>query len=238
MTESKICSTCGTLKSINDFHRDISKKDGYRNNCKKCSIFNRDYHQQLETILEKTCNKCRQIKPLEKFIKDKRTPLGYGMICLDCSQTKQCRKCWQSKNVQEFYHSNRSGDGFAYRCKECVHEDKREAYKKDSSVTLHRQSFDRFKKGTREGTRERMLLKNYGMTLEDYEKLLSEQDNCCKICGAKEGELGRQYLAIDHNHETNEVRGLLCDLCNRGLGFFRDDKTIISKALQYLSDFG
>jgi len=66
--------------------------------------------------------------------------------------------------------------------------------------------------------------------------LYEKQNGCCAICGKSEQDNG-QRLAIDHNHETYQVRALLCRHCNTGLGAFKDDETLMSKAIQYLKEF-
>jgi len=67
----------------------------------------------------------------------------------------------------------------------------------------------------------------------EYAKLLVEQNNACAICGVSATELKRE-LSVDHNHETNKIRGLLCHHCNIGLGNFRDSTTLLSVAIEYL----
>ena len=67
----------------------------------------------------------------------------------------------------------------------------------------------------------------------EYAKLLVEQNNSCAICGVSATELKRE-LNVDHNHETNNIRGLLCHHCNIGLGNFRDSTTLLSVAIEYL----
>lgn len=67
-----------------------------------------------------------------------------------------------------------------------------------------------------------------------YSELLEKQKNVCAICGKNEEENG-QRLAIDHNHKTHQVRGLLCRSCNTGLGAFIDNQSLMSKAIEYLN---
>ncbi len=80
--------------------------------------------------------------------------------------------------------------------------------------------------------------KKYGITPEQYDELLALQRGVCAICGQPERSKTRnghvKALAVDHDHETGEVRGLLCDNCNRGLGHFKDDAERLAAAVAYL----
>ena len=60
-----------------------------------------------------------------------------------------------------------------------------------------------------------VLRKRYGITVEEYDALLAAQDGCCAICRKPPREGSRLY--VDHDHETNQVRGLLCPSCNTSL---------------------
>lgn len=88
-------------------------------------------------------------------------------------------------------------------------------------------------------SRKQNLKRKYGLTLEDYDILLKEQDYKCKICSFEETafEFNSQRiksLAVDHDHKTNKVRGLLCHKCNLGLGHFNDDINLLQSAIKYL----
>jgi len=68
--------------------------------------------------------------------------------------------------------------------------------------------------------------------------MLDKQDGACRICGLTEKAHVEQYgckLAIDHDHKDGSVRGLLCSRCNRGLGLFGDDPTLLIRAADYIS---
>ena len=69
--------------------------------------------------------------------------------------------------------------------------------------------------------------------------MLAWSQGGCAICGARQGLGGRndRRLAVDHNHTTGKVRGLLCDSCNHGLGKFKDDKRLLKIAIAYLEYF-
>ena len=72
----------------------------------------------------------------------------------------------------------------------------------------------------------------YGMSPEQYYEMYQQQEGKCAICGKDLGD--GEYLCIDHESETGEVRGLLCKSCNSGLGFFKDNPTNLKKAIEYL----
>ena len=82
------------------------------------------------------------------------------------------------------------------------------------------------------------IKRKYGLTLDEYVAMLERQGGGCSICGVRQSQLWRevvrQPLVIDHCHNSNKVRGLLCDHCNRGLGQFRDDPALLRRAAEYL----
>ncbi len=75
----------------------------------------------------------------------------------------------------------------------------------------------------------------YGLTEEDYIKMIDAQKGCCWICDTSEKDNGKR-LVVDHNHVTGKVRGLLCGRCNTGIGGFRDDVELLSAAISYLKN--
>jgi hypothetical protein len=89
---------------------------------------------------------------------------------------------------------------------------------------------------TRDRHRCRMLQYNYGITLEQYNLLLEEQEGRCKICRTDKCTTGKA-LAVDHCHETGKVRGLLCKNCNIGLGMFKHDRERLRMAAEYMGAF-
>lgn len=83
----------------------------------------------------------------------------------------------------------------------------------------------------REKVKNYYLLYEYGITLETFNILFKKQNGVCAIC--KKEELGKS-LAVDHSHNSGEIRGLLCQDCNRGLGMFKDNIELLKKAIDYL----
>ena len=84
------------------------------------------------------------------------------------------------------------------------------------------------------------LKRYYGITLEDYERMLASQDGLCAICRRDDPKRKDKAfaLSVDHCHETGLVRGLLCSSCNFGIGQFQHDTTLIASALDYLTSRG
>lgn len=77
----------------------------------------------------------------------------------------------------------------------------------------------------------------YGLEWDSYVKKYNEQEGKCDICFTFmdfNGGSASQSPHIDHNHVTGEVRGLLCTRCNMGIGYFREDKMALAKAIEYL----
>lgn len=75
--------------------------------------------------------------------------------------------------------------------------------------------------------------KKYKITQKDYNNLFIIQEGKCLICSTHQSNL-KKKLAVDHNHQTSEVRGLLCANCNAGLGMFKDNEQILKNAVLYL----
>ena len=77
-------------------------------------------------------------------------------------------------------------------------------------------------------------MRYYGITIDEYNLLYKKQNRGCAICSVPTGSNDKR-LSVDHNHQTGEVRGLLCDDCNIGLGKFKDNPNLLAKAINYLS---
>ena len=139
---------------------------------------------------------------------------------------KRCSVCGQEKPLSEFYNRKTSKDGKGYRCKECDNK----ARKKWQTDNPER---------ARYSSRNRSIKAKYGIDIEQYNQILQAQNYQCAICGCTvQNHSYQKNFNIDHNHETGEVRGLLCTACNRALGLFRDNPDILRKAAEYLDKRG
>lgn len=138
---------------------------------------------------------------------------------------KKCGTCGEVKPLDMFFNMSASKDGKGYRCKPCD----TLARKKWQKDNPEKSSYS---------ARNRRLKFVYGIDVPIYEDMLEKQGGLCAICGCSEnrtaGERKDWNFAVDHNHNTGKVRGLLCNTCNRGLGMLGDTIERLENALAYL----
>ena len=128
---------------------------------------------------------------------------------------KTCKVCGVEKNISDFYTGRRD-------CKDCKNAAARKKYIDDPQTT--QRNLIRM--------RERAKERRYGINQEQFDQMLIDQDNKCKICSIE--FKGTKYTHIDHCHDTNKVRGLLCNDCNMALGQFNDNTDIMDMSIKYL----
>jgi hypothetical protein len=126
---------------------------------------------------------------------------------------KFCTFCKQLKSLSEFY---RRSTGYQSQCKICQ--------------TIRRRHFSNAPHN-KKSQRDRKL-KSFGLSVDAVEAISAALGHRCQICGSRP-----KKLHVDHCHVTNKFRGLLCRLCNLGLGHFGDDVTRLRCAILYLLEF-
>ena len=80
--------------------------------------------------------------------------------------------------------------------------------------------------------RDKMLIQKFGIDQDQYNVILESQSGKCAICG-NFPPIGKK-LGVDHDHQTKQVRGLLCRACNMALGGFQDSSELLSRATDYI----
>ena len=148
---------------------------------------------------------------------------------------KFCRKCETSKPLTEFYKNRSAHDGLQSHCKVC--QSTRHHHWTDEQRVAHYERTSDWKRRNPEKAaaiqRRASLKRLYGIAPEEYDILLEEQGGACAVCGISAEDKPRP-LAVDHDHETGEIRGLLCDACNLGIGCLQDSPALLESALTYL----
>lgn len=150
---------------------------------------------------------------------------------------KICTKCKVGKSTDEYYQHKRSKDGLQSQCKQCA-KDTATQWAKDNperNRAKHRAASKRWVRANPEKRRCIQLRAKYGISLEEYNDILTAQGHVCAICSRSDtGDKWTRNLAVDHDHTTGKVRGLLCSPCNRALGLFTDDIDALQRAIDYL----
>jgi hypothetical protein len=114
-------------------------------------------------------------------------------------------------------------------CKDCEPGSKRPAPHPGPRCATHHRAFKRQQKAN---NHDRMVVKVYGIEPGEYERMYEEQGGVCFICRRANGRTKR--LAVDHDHDTGLVRGLLCGPCNKFVGYVRNSADAFRRGAAYL----
>jgi hypothetical protein len=185
----------------------------------------------------KYCPDCGEERPVGQFTKDKRRRDGLAFYCRDHARQrlreskvrrigpptrrhpvgrdvpdgfKWCPDCDVVKPLVEFPRTRASRSGVYTYCKPC-HNVRGKASKDKVG-----------------GSRTYHLKRRYGITAEESDAMLEAQGGLCAICRTAPA------AHVDHNHDSGEVRELLCFNCNGGLGQFKDDPGVLRAAADYV----
>lgn len=146
--------------------------------------------------------------------------------------TKICTKCHIEKPLSEFYPRRDRGEGATRaNCKDCT------KLQLDSLPNIPYSEFSEEQKArAAKKTRKHLLKKLYGLTLEDYDRMLEEQHGKCAICKTEKvgGKHKTNTMIVDHDHKTGKVRGLLCNYCNIMAGMMEKNLETSQLVLDYL----
>jgi len=175
---------------------------------------------------------------------------------------KTCSVCAVPKDHGQFHKKSRSKDGLAPNCKDCESARKKsveavkqrqERYKKnrkhiiainaehrkknwDNYRLKHKEYYEKNRaKWLERGWKQKGILNENGeyFTMPDFERHYRLQGGLCKICNGTGLNHGKG-LVVDHNHDTGEVRGILCAFCNSAISYLQDDPDLLLKAADYL----
>lgn len=134
-----------------------------------------------------------------------------------------CARCAVDKPRTEYAKSSAKRNGLQSYCRACA-----TTRRKDSAPTKYNAELDRW----------RQMKYKYGLTQEGFLSLWDSQGGCCAVCASQLSRTEKRGVNVDHNHETGEVRGLLCETCNTGLGLLKDSVDVLEAAITYLKTKG
>lgn len=183
-----------------------------------------------DTVVEKYCHCCEKVKVVRDFGKNMDAYDNLTSICKMCIKwrkthpagkevfkdgEKRCPACKEIKGLDKFYNYKNGIQGKMSRCIPCL---KKAPWSNPEMV------------------RGSQLKRLYGITTQQYNALLQEQNFACASCKQPETIVNHgktDPLAVDHCHRTKVVRGLLCARCNRSLGYMQEDSKAIRKLAEY-----
>jgi hypothetical protein len=180
-----------------------------------------------------TCSKCKKEGFNGLFNKNKSSKTGYSNWCRSCFKLDRDSKSQVTLEDAHKFHANMEASGEIFTCKKCHTSStaKDFYFKRDNGTVRITTSM------CRPCNHNLSRLKTYGITEEQFNGMLEEQNHCCDICEITHIAYKKKFnksFAVDHDHKTGKVRALLCEWCNKGLGHFYDNPDLLRKAATYL----
>jgi hypothetical protein len=218
MINTKYCEGCKGQRDMSDFYNITDKR------CRDC----KQKHQQAYRLRDMAIQESIQLSNQ----KNKRK--------LDGILYRKCDRCEESRPLTSFRLVARGKytDRSDY-CKECEKSIKKEIRGKQKQEKKQKEKDEELSIPYKERVQTYLdrrytnnIFTGYGVTYERYQEMLNEQNGLCAICRNPPEQHKR--LVVDHDHKSGYVRGLLCEWCNFGLGWFRDDPEYLLNAIEYL----
>jgi len=147
-------------------------------------------------------------------------------------ETKICGNCKEFKALNRFQYRKES-QNLRGTCKDCRYKRIKKYNEKNPHLVKARS--DRYRSRHKERLRAQQLRIKFNITIDAYERMFRNQNGVCAICG-KFNVDGRR-LAVDHDHNTGRIRGLLCRMCNVFLGLIENTPGLLHKFSEYIEKF-
>jgi hypothetical protein len=204
-------------------------------------------------MITKKCVKCGEIKSLDLFYANKHSKDKKAYRCKVCvnlvtvarykkqhptfvryiGDLKICRLCLKPQPITNYNKHQYTKDGFRNECRDCQKKHSSEHY-----ITLDREDQKKKRRSWYENhptvAHNSHLKRNFNISHDEYLSLLEEQNGKCAICGSDKPKGRYNHFAVDHDHVTGKLRGLLCSPCNIGIGHLQDSPDLLHKAALYL----
>ncbi|MDC7243661.1 MAG: endonuclease VII domain-containing protein [Sphaerochaetaceae bacterium] len=172
----------------------------------------------------KTCRVCKKEKEEEELCKNGFGPNGvryYKSLCKKCDAAR--RRAEHANDPEKIRASNRAH----YKRNAQKYRDKTAKWRKENPEKT-KEMLKKWREENPDKIRDYGLQRDYGITLEKYNEMKRDQKNKCYICQEE------KMLVVDHCHETGIIRKLLCNTCNRFLGWWEKDTVKFEQVIKYL----
>lgn len=146
---------------------------------------------------------------------------------------KTCRTCLIGKNIEDYAIDSHSKTGRNSMCKKCMCE-RTKIWQRNNPDKVKKYNKETWVRKNKFQRQDKWLQYKFGISAEEYNKKLQEQNGVCAICGKSETVKNRS-LAQDHNHKTGQLRGLLCWKHNTALGKLDESPEILQNMIDYLN---
>lgn len=217
LAPNAICTGCHKSLPVSSFRTDTSKPRRRNTKCKECvaKVSGKRHAEQL----------------------------AFRAEAISSDHKKACKNCGVVKLISDFgAHPNNQG-GSLHKCKDCLlrqHKEWRdvnaEAVRRKARTTTRARRVVTPPEARAASVRKWMLKAKYGLTESAFKSMLESQNGKCAICRVSFSarKWGKSAANVDHDHETDAVRAILCTMCNTGLGCFQDKPTALKEAISYL----
>jgi len=182
---------------------------------------------------KKKCSKCGFELSLNEFYINKQTNQFFS-VCKECKA--EYRKKWRKRNglkstKPKKWKSDNKEIYLRYKKRRKLRKKlrTRERQKEKQRIDYHKNKYKNKRKVDNRG-----FVRRYGITLKEREIIIDKQNGRCLICDKKLDRTNKRKSHVDHNHDTGEVRGILCFHCNTGLGNFEENISLLERAIEYI----
>jgi hypothetical protein len=244
---------CGDTKPHDEFYRQQGGK--YLSSwCKDCTKLRMRVLREAAGVPArprpprddegKTCPRCKTHKPFAAFTRPSDGQEGtYCRPCAKAKWTEERRRHEERRLAEQRERYARSVDPTEIRrCPRCGEDKPRSEFSANGKGGYCKPCRADYAREANQRKRDQRREEQYGYTSDDFDALRAKQGGGCAICGRTRVTNGRwtsehaDDLHVDHDHVTGDVRGLLCNKCNVGLGLFEDSPESLLRAIEYLKN--
>jgi hypothetical protein len=198
----------------------------------------------------KTCRLCGETKPKWEFHLRSQSKDGRATACKPCAiaesnrsrmkprpilPEKTCTMCGKIKPLEDFVRNKNFFDGRNHVCKGCLYEQRKQYGEQPLNKSKLNAAQARRYWSDHERALDNHVSHIYGLKRGTYQSILDLQNGRCAIC-QRDTNPGKHRFAIDHCHDTREIRGLLCTPCNQAIGQLQHSAELLRRAIDYLND--